>query len=142
MILKGLIYTNKTLSTLITQSRLQPSTHVIISQICFMAIKISRCLMLSILILQIFTNGIYRSIEHRGVVSPDKERISIATFHSPKIDAELGPATSLITPQTSPKFKRISVADFYRLFFKCKLDGKSRIESLRVANDYGDKNYV
>ncbi|XP_031132285.1 protein SRG1-like [Ipomoea triloba] len=89
---------------------------------------------------EIFTNGIYRSIEHRGVVSPDKERVSIATFHSPKMNAELGPATSLITPQTPANFKRINVADFYRLFFKCKLDGKSRIERLRIANDYGGKS--
>ncbi|XP_019162020.1 PREDICTED: protein SRG1-like [Ipomoea nil] len=83
---------------------------------------------------EIFTNGIYPSIEHRGVVNREKERISIATFHSPKLDGELGPANSLITPQTPAKFKRVSVVDYYRLFYARKLDGKSHAHAFRIDN--------
>ena len=46
--------------------------------------------------LQIVSNGIYRSIEHRAIVNSTKERLSIATFYSSKLDSELGPALSLI----------------------------------------------
>lgn len=45
---------------------------------------------------QIVTNGIYKSTEHRAIVNNDKERISIATFLSPKLDGDLGPAPSLL----------------------------------------------
>ncbi|XP_019162038.1 PREDICTED: protein SRG1-like [Ipomoea nil] len=83
---------------------------------------------------EIFSNGIYRSIEHRALVSPNKVRISIATFQSPRLDGELGPSTSLINTQNSAKFKRISVPDFFRLFFGRKLDGKSHVDVLRIAN--------
>ncbi|MCE0480772.1 hypothetical protein HAX54_037880 [Datura stramonium] len=46
---------------------------------------------------QIVRNGIYRSIEHRAMVNMDKERISIATLFSPNLNANLGPAPSLVT---------------------------------------------
>ncbi|XP_031132286.1 protein SRG1-like [Ipomoea triloba] len=85
--------------------------------------------------LEIFTNGIYRSIEHRAVVSWDKERMSVATFHAPKLDAELGPAGGLVTAETPPKYKRISVPEFFRLFFSSKLDGKSHVDVFKIANN-------
>ncbi|KAH0698163.1 hypothetical protein KY289_015645 [Solanum tuberosum] len=39
-------------------------------------------------VFEIFSNGIYKSIEHRSVVSSEKERISIATFHNSRLDAK------------------------------------------------------
>ncbi|KAF2305382.1 hypothetical protein GH714_004543 [Hevea brasiliensis] len=39
-------------------------------------------------ILEILTNGIYRSIEHRATVNSDKERLSIATFYNPRLDGK------------------------------------------------------
>nr|GMC48822.1 protein SRG1-like [Ipomoea batatas]GME08322.1 protein SRG1-like [Ipomoea batatas] len=83
---------------------------------------------------EIFTNGIYPSIEHRGVVSRDKARVSIATFHSPKLDGELGPASNLITSQTPAKFRRVSVADYFRLYLGRKLDGKSHTHVFRIGS--------
>jgi isopenicillin N synthase-like dioxygenase len=47
-------------------------------------------------LLQIITNGIYRSIEHRATVNSKNERISIPTFYTTKHDGEIGPAKSLI----------------------------------------------
>ncbi|KAK9266915.1 hypothetical protein L1049_027174 [Liquidambar formosana] len=38
-------------------------------------------------IIEIVSNGEYNSIEHRAVVNPVKKRLSIAAFHSPKINA-------------------------------------------------------
>nr|GLL30294.1 protein SRG1-like [Ipomoea trifida] len=84
--------------------------------------------------LEIFTNGVYRSIEHRGIVSRDKERISIATFLSPRLDGELGPATSLITLQNPAKFKTVTVTEYFRLFFGRKLDGKSQVDAFRMVD--------
>ncbi|CAH2041883.1 unnamed protein product [Thlaspi arvense] len=36
--------------------------------------------------LEILSNGIYKSIQHRAVVNSEKERISVAAFHSPKFE--------------------------------------------------------
>uniref|UniRef100_A0A5B6ZV38 Fe2OG dioxygenase domain-containing protein n=1 Tax=Davidia involucrata TaxID=16924 RepID=A0A5B6ZV38_DAVIN len=86
-------------------------------------------------ILEIVTNGAYRSIEHRAVVNSAKERLSIATFYSPKLDGEMGPAPSLITPQTPALFKRVAVADYFKGLFARKLHGKSYLDVMRIDNE-------
>ncbi|GMH30239.1 hypothetical protein Nepgr_032082 [Nepenthes gracilis] len=86
-------------------------------------------------VLEIVTNGIYKSIEHRAVVNSVKERISIATFYSIKHDGEIGPAPSLITPQTLALFKRIAAVDFYIGFFSRELRGKLYIDELRTQRE-------
>ncbi|XP_060191252.1 oxoglutarate-dependent flavonoid 7-O-demethylase 1-like [Lycium barbarum] len=91
-------------------------------------------------ILEIVTNGIYKSIEHRAVLNEDKERISIATFLSPKLDGDLGPAPSLLTPQNPAKFRRIGVEDFFKGFFSRKLVGKSYIDTMRIGNGDDESN--
>lgn len=84
------------------------------------------------MILQIITNGIYRSIEHRGTVNTKKERLSIATFHTPKIEGDLGPAPSLLTPETPALFRRIGVAEYLKGYFGRELRGKSYVDAIRV----------
>ncbi|XP_007025218.2 PREDICTED: protein SRG1 [Theobroma cacao] len=85
-------------------------------------------------IMELVTNGIYGSIEHRATVNSEKERLSIATFYCPKLDGEMGPAPSLITPETPANFKRIGVADFFKELFKRRLEKKSFLDVLRTQN--------
>ncbi|KAK8602105.1 hypothetical protein V6N13_058242 [Hibiscus sabdariffa] len=86
-------------------------------------------------IMEIVSNGIYKSIEHRVTVNSLKERLSVATFYSPKLDGDMGPAPSLITPQTPPLFRRISVADYFKGFLSRELRGKSFLDVLRVEDE-------
>ncbi|GMH19428.1 hypothetical protein Nepgr_021269 [Nepenthes gracilis] len=85
--------------------------------------------------LEIITNGIYKSIEHRAITNSKKERLSLATFYSPMLDKEMGPALSLITPQTQAVFKRIKVADYFRGILSRELRGKSYINEMRIQYD-------
>ncbi|KAI3989704.1 hypothetical protein MKX01_009196 [Papaver californicum] len=87
-------------------------------------------------IMEIVSNGVYRSIEHRAVVNSTKERLSIAAFHSTNLDAELGPAHSLINPPRKPAlFRRETVETYFKNFFARKLDGKSYLDSMRIDNE-------
>ncbi|EEF33888.1 Naringenin,2-oxoglutarate 3-dioxygenase, putative [Ricinus communis] len=83
-------------------------------------------------ILEIISNGRYRSIEHRATVNSEKERLSIATFYAPKVEAEIGPAPSLITQQTPALFKRIGVEEYFRSLFARELHSKSHLHTLRI----------
>ncbi|KAK4421121.1 protein SRG1 [Sesamum alatum] len=83
-------------------------------------------------ILEIVTNGAYRSIEHRATVNKEKERISIATFLSANLNGDMGPAPSLITLQSPAKFKRIGVAEYFKGFFSRELVGKSYLDLMRI----------
>ncbi|KAJ9564873.1 hypothetical protein OSB04_000839 [Centaurea solstitialis] len=82
--------------------------------------------------LEIVTNGVYKSIEHRAVVNSEKERLSIATFLGPNLDGYMGPAPSLITSKTRPRFTKVSVADYNKNFFSRELKGKSNLEQYYI----------
>ncbi|XP_019460641.1 PREDICTED: protein SRG1-like isoform X3 [Lupinus angustifolius] len=86
-------------------------------------------------VLEILTNGIYRSIEHRATVNSKKERISIATFHRPGMSRVLGPIPSLVTPERPALFERIGVQDYYKGFLSRELQGKSYIDIIRIQNE-------
>ncbi|XP_042518828.1 protein SRG1-like [Macadamia integrifolia] len=91
-------------------------------------------------IMEIVSNGIYRSIEHRATVNSEKERLSMAIFCSPNPDGEVGPARSLIGPGRPALFRREGVADYFKALFARKLDGKSYIEAMRIQNGEGGAN--
>ncbi|XP_027184226.1 codeine O-demethylase-like, partial [Coffea eugenioides] len=83
-------------------------------------------------ILEIVTNGIYKSVEHRATVNLHNERLSIATFFAPKLDGDMGPAPSLITPENPAIFRRIRMLDYSKAYFSRELDGKSFIDAMRT----------
>ncbi|KAI3919927.1 hypothetical protein MKW98_001183 [Papaver atlanticum] len=83
--------------------------------------------------IEILSNGVYCSIEHRVVIHPTKERISIATFHSTNLDAEIGPALSLIDPYHRPAlFRRETSQKYFQNYFSHKEDGKSNLDYMRI----------
>ncbi|KAK7335193.1 hypothetical protein VNO80_26969 [Phaseolus coccineus] len=85
-------------------------------------------------IMEIVTNGTYRSIEHRAIVNSEKERLSFATFYSPREDAVIGPWPCFITEQTPPQFKSIKVNQYFKDFFSRKLEGKSFRDAMRIKH--------
>ncbi|RDX64849.1 Protein SRG1, partial [Mucuna pruriens] len=87
-------------------------------------------------VLEVVTNGIYKSSEHRAVVNSWKERLSIATFCGPEWSANIGPAPTLVTPERPALFKTIGVADFYKGYLSPEHRGKSYINDvLRIQNE-------
>ncbi|CAN4105725.1 unnamed protein product [Withania somnifera] len=88
--------------------------------------------------MEIVSNGVYRSIEHRAVVNSDKERLSVATFYTFNLDSELGPAHSLIGPNNPPIFRRVLVQKYLQDFFARKLDGKSYLDFMKVETKDGE----
>ncbi|KAF3442328.1 hypothetical protein FNV43_RR16244 [Rhamnella rubrinervis] len=83
-------------------------------------------------ILEIITNGEYRSIEHRATTNLHKERFSLATFYSPRLESEIGPAHSFITEQSPPKYKRMGMQEYVRGYFSRELDSKSYLDAMKL----------
>ncbi|KAJ1399934.1 Oxoglutarate/iron-dependent dioxygenase [Sesbania bispinosa] len=82
--------------------------------------------------LEVITNGVYRSIEHRVTVNSEKERLSIATFNNPSIESVLGPSPSLVTPTTPAVFRKISFAEYLKDYVSQERRGKSLLDSIRI----------
>ncbi|RZC90040.1 hypothetical protein C5167_044669 [Papaver somniferum] len=92
-------------------------------------------------ILEIMSNGIYRSVEHRATINSSKERLSVATFQNPKADTEIGPIPSMITPETPALFRTIRYDDYLKKLFLRILDGKkSFLDSMRIGEGDEDSN--
>jgi isopenicillin N synthase-like dioxygenase len=72
-------------------------------------------------LLQIATNGRYKSIEHRAFVS-SQPRLSIAMFTNPADESMVGPIPELLVAEELPKYKQCSFADFKALFFASYLE--------------------
>eukprot|EP00262_Sarcandra_glabra_P005974 TRINITY_DN1794_c0_g1_i3.p1 TRINITY_DN1794_c0_g1~~TRINITY_DN1794_c0_g1_i3.p1 ORF type:complete len:368 (-),score=69.88 TRINITY_DN1794_c0_g1_i3:185-1288(-) len=85
--------------------------------------------------LEVLSNGVYRSIEHRATINSAKERLSIATFYAPNPEKEVGPASSLINPQNPALFKRLAMKDYFKAFLSKKLNSKSNLENMRIENE-------
>lgn len=88
-------------------------------------------------IMEIVSNGVYRSIEHRAMVNSTKERLSIATFYSSNADSEIGPAHSLVGPTNPAVFRRIPIENYFKEFFARKLNGKSYLDFMKKETAEG-----
>ncbi|WZY85611.1 hypothetical protein YC2023_031995 [Brassica napus] len=82
--------------------------------------------------LEIITNGTYRSIEHRGVVNSEKERVSVAAFHNMGMGKVVGPLRSLVERQKGALFRSVTIEEFLKVFFSRELDGKAFLDVWRI----------
>lgn len=81
---------------------------------------------------QIMSNREYSSIEHRAVVNFERERLSIAAFHSPNLTTKIGPLPGLVNEKSAAKYKTIEHEEYLRLVINSKLDGKSLLEHMKL----------
>ncbi|KAL6279747.1 hypothetical protein ACE6H2_016628 [Prunus campanulata] len=78
----------------------------------------------------ILSNGEYKSIEHRAVVNTERERLSIAGFHSPNTMTMIGPLPDLVKEKAA-NYKAISNEEYIRLVTS-KLDGKNLLDHMKL----------
>ncbi|GLJ36466.1 hypothetical protein SUGI_0732310 [Cryptomeria japonica] len=83
-------------------------------------------------LLEILSNGRYKSIEHRVVTSKSKGRTSIATFYSLNKEKEVGPLLELIDGNHPCLYRKIKVSDYAQHYISNKLEGKKSLECLKI----------
>uniref|UniRef100_A0A0E0BDP7 Fe2OG dioxygenase domain-containing protein n=1 Tax=Oryza glumipatula TaxID=40148 RepID=A0A0E0BDP7_9ORYZ len=83
-------------------------------------------------VLEILTNGKYKSIEHRAVINPDKERITLAAFQSVPLSGTVGPLQELLM-KGEARYKTVDGAEFTKGYFATKLEGRRYLESLKLG---------
>ncbi|KAH6802293.1 2-oxoglutarate and oxygenase superfamily protein [Perilla frutescens var. frutescens] len=77
--------------------------------------------------IQVLSNAIYKSVEHRVIVNSAQERISLAYFYNPKSDLLIQPAKELLAPD-KPALYPAMTFDQYRLYIRTKgPKGKSQL---------------
>ncbi|KAI4353364.1 hypothetical protein L6164_002322 [Bauhinia variegata] len=81
--------------------------------------------------IQVLSNAIYKSVEHRVIVNSNKDRVSLAFFYNPRSDLLIQPTKELVTEETPALYPPMTF-DEYRLYIRTKGPcGKSQVEALK-----------
>ncbi|XP_060674493.1 protein SRG1-like [Ziziphus jujuba] len=83
--------------------------------------------------IEIWSNGKYKSIEHRVVTNDSKPRISCATFISPFVDVEVQPLDHMVDLQGGfpPMYKKVRYGDYRLQSLKRKLERKTQLKTAK-----------
>ncbi|GMI84685.1 Jasmonic Acid Oxidase 3, JASMONATE-INDUCED OXYGENASE3, jasmonate-regulated gene 21 [Hibiscus trionum] len=81
--------------------------------------------------IQVVSNAIYKSVEHRVMVNSAKDGVSLAMFFNPKSDLVIEPAKEVVSEERPALYDAMTF-DHYRLHMRMKGPcGKARLESLK-----------
>ncbi|OEL25970.1 2'-deoxymugineic-acid 2'-dioxygenase [Dichanthelium oligosanthes] len=80
--------------------------------------------------LEVVTNGMLKSIEHRVTTSSELARTSVATFIMPAGDCLIGPAEEFVGEDNPPLYRTLTFAEFKRTYNVVKLGA-----SINLARD-------
>ncbi|KAJ3693056.1 hypothetical protein LUZ60_012151 [Juncus effusus] len=83
--------------------------------------------------LEIFSNGIYKSVLHRVLVNSLRSRISIASLHSMAIEKVISPAAELISDSNRKRYMDTEFAAFLAYISSCELKKKSFLETRKLT---------
>jgi isopenicillin N synthase-like dioxygenase len=87
-------------------------------------------------VIEVLTNGRYRSIEHRAVVNARHHRISVAAFHNAMFGGTYGPIEEILSGQGGdpepPRYRTVSVEDYAKLVLSSKLEGKNIMDAMKI----------
>ncbi|CAH2070026.1 unnamed protein product [Thlaspi arvense] len=81
-------------------------------------------------VLEIMSNGVYKSPIHRVVTNTEKERISVATFCFPHAEQVIQPVDGLVSEATPRLYKTIK--NYAEIYFKYYHQGRKSIEGAMV----------
>ncbi|XP_027351292.1 protein SRG1-like [Abrus precatorius] len=83
-------------------------------------------------VMEILSNGKYKSVEHRAVTNKDKRRSSYVYFMAPGDDVEVEPLDHMIDAQNPKLYQKVRYGDYLRQSMKRKLEGKAHTDVARI----------
>jgi len=83
-------------------------------------------------LLQIVSNGKYKSAEHRVVVNTKQSRTSIAMFLNPQEDVLIDVAPQLIDEAHPRLYKAVKAGEYQIMYMSKDVQGKASVDALRI----------
>ncbi|KAK8611083.1 hypothetical protein V6N13_131147 [Hibiscus sabdariffa] len=81
-------------------------------------------------VLEILSNGVYKSVEHRAITNERKARISVATIKIPYDELEIGPMECTVDDDRPRMYRNIKYLDYVRYTLGRKMEGKAHIDNI------------
>lgn len=86
--------------------------------------------------MEILTNGIYKSVEHSGVVNQNKERMSIVVFCNLNGESVVGPIKELLHDSNPPRYRQMTFNEYRTFVRRTGIRGRSYLESnLKISQE-------
>ncbi|XP_021287611.1 feruloyl CoA ortho-hydroxylase 2-like [Herrania umbratica] len=82
--------------------------------------------------LQILSNGRYKSAEHRVRTTSAKSRVSVPIFTSPKPTEKIAPLPQVVKEDGVTRYKAFVFADYMNSFFGNAHDGKKSLDFAQI----------
>ncbi|XP_050230959.1 jasmonate-induced oxygenase 2-like [Mercurialis annua] len=80
--------------------------------------------------LQIMSNGIMKSPMHRVSTNSERNRISVATFHSPNAEVEIEPLQNLIDEERPQQYRKLK--NYAAFSYACFQSGKIPLDLVKI----------
>ncbi|XP_057847445.2 codeine O-demethylase-like [Cryptomeria japonica] len=78
-------------------------------------------------LMEVMTNGIYKSIEHRAVTNKERTRLSIAMFYYAGIDDEVAPTRKVINEEHPSLYRKFKHQEYIQYYMNKQLNGKKSL---------------
>jgi len=78
-------------------------------------------------LVEVMTNGKYKSVEHRAVTNQERARLSIANFYNAGVDAEVAPAAKLVDEHNPCLYRKFIHKDYILYHLSRQLKGKRHL---------------
>ncbi|XP_020216934.1 protein SRG1 [Cajanus cajan] len=85
-------------------------------------------------VIEIWSNGKYKSVEHRAVTNMNKTRTSYAFFVCPQEDVEVEPLDHIIDAQNPMLYQKVKYGDYLRQCMTRKMDGKAHTDVAKIKD--------
>lgn len=83
--------------------------------------------------MECWSNGVYKSIEHKAITNDKRARMSIAAFVLPEDDVMIGPLETMVNAEHQPKMYRdVKYIDYTRHMLGRKLESKTHTDFLKL----------
>uniref|UniRef100_M8C6H5 Protein SRG1 n=1 Tax=Aegilops tauschii TaxID=37682 RepID=M8C6H5_AEGTA len=83
-------------------------------------------------VMEIVSNGFFKSLVHRVVTNAEKERLSLVMFYALDPEAEIEPVQELVDDQRPRRYRKMKSKDYLAKFFDTYATGKLAIDSMRI----------
>ncbi|KAE8679468.1 hypothetical protein F3Y22_tig00111402pilonHSYRG01516 [Hibiscus syriacus] len=81
-------------------------------------------------VVEILSNGTYKSIEHRAITNESQARVSLATITIPYDELEIGPMECAVDDHRPRMYRNIKYVDYVRYTAGRKMEGKSHLDNI------------
>lgn len=82
--------------------------------------------------MEIVTNGVLASVEHRALTNSAVARMSVATLIMPKMDCLIGPAPEMVSEANPPKFREFVFREFMAAYDTAAANREDVLEYFRI----------